>query len=292
MRKKHIFIAVIALLLLSGCSSKSPSRYGSLYNTLGGFGSAPSHSSHSGYNRSKITKNRAGFLKLNPYTVFGKRYYPHLVDVGETFTGVASWYGPTFHAKATSNGETYNMHDFTCAHKTFPMHTMLKVTNLTNGKTTTVRVNDRGPFVGTRIIDLSNAAARQIDMVGAGTAKVKLEVIGIHELAHKEYTPSKIKTTTKPKVTIKKKVVKPKGAKVANSSFSVQIGSFSSIDGAMAFRQMHDKKHGYNSVIKDSISNEKQILRVCLEGFKDESEARGFINSGLFENAYILRSNP
>lgn len=91
--------------------------------------------------------------------------------------GIASWYGPQFNGHRTSNGEVYDMHDFTAAHRTLPFGTLLRVTNLGNGLQTEVRINDRGPFVANRIIDLSLSAAKAIQMVGPGTAHVRLEVI-------------------------------------------------------------------------------------------------------------------
>lgn len=93
-------------------------------------------------------------------------------------TGVtASYYAEDFHGKRTSNGERFNMNDYTCAHKSLPFNTILKVTNLANGKTCEVRVNDRGPFVASREIDLSKAAAIKLGMIGSGTTKVKLEIV-------------------------------------------------------------------------------------------------------------------
>jgi len=91
--------------------------------------------------------------------------------------GVASWYGNPFNGRRTSNGEVYDMHEFTAAHRTLPFGAVVRVTNLRNGKQTEVRVNDRGPFVANRVIDLSLSAAQAIDMVGPGTAPVRLEVI-------------------------------------------------------------------------------------------------------------------
>jgi rare lipoprotein A len=96
---------------------------------------------------------------------------------GSIQTGLASWYGPDFHGKPTSNKEIYNMYDLTAAHNTLPFGTQIMVTNLDNGKSVVVRINDRGPFVGNRIIDLSFAAARVLGMVGPGTAPVKIEVL-------------------------------------------------------------------------------------------------------------------
>ena len=92
-------------------------------------------------------------------------------------TGMASWYGPDFHGKLTSNKEIYNMYDMTAAHQTLPFGTCVMVTNLDNGRTAMVRINDRGPFVGDRIIDLSYAAARVLGMIGPGTVPVRLEVL-------------------------------------------------------------------------------------------------------------------
>jgi len=91
--------------------------------------------------------------------------------------GVASWYGSPFDGHRTSDGEIYDMHQFTAAHRTLPFNALVRVTNLQNGKQTEVRINDRGPFVGNRVIDLSLSAAQAIDMVGPGTAQVRLEVI-------------------------------------------------------------------------------------------------------------------
>lgn len=91
--------------------------------------------------------------------------------------GTASWYGSDFHGRTTSNGETYDMYAHTAAHKTLPFNTVVRVTHLATGAATEVRINDRGPFVGDRIIDLSLAAARDLDMVRTGTAEVRIEVI-------------------------------------------------------------------------------------------------------------------
>ncbi len=95
--------------------------------------------------------------------------------------GVASYYGEDFHGRKTSNGEIYDMYAMTAAHRALPFNTRVLVTNLDNGKKVTVRINDRGPFVKGRIIDLSYGAARKIGMVGPGTARVRLEVIEMGE---------------------------------------------------------------------------------------------------------------
>lgn len=91
--------------------------------------------------------------------------------------GDASWYGDPFHGRRSSNGETYDMHKLTAAHRTLPFDTMVRVTNLKNGKSTVVRITDRGPFVANRVIDLSQAAAREIESIGPGVVPVRLEVL-------------------------------------------------------------------------------------------------------------------
>ena len=112
-----------------------------------------------------------------PYTVAGETYYPKAVAKGFTETGIASWYGPGFHARKTASGEHFNQHAFTAAHKTLPFGTKLRVTNLDNKSTTVVVVNDRGPFKKNRIIDLSNAAAKELGIIETGTAHVRIESI-------------------------------------------------------------------------------------------------------------------
>ena len=92
--------------------------------------------------------------------------------------GNASWYGDPFNGRRASNGEIYDMYKLTAAHRTLPFETMVRVTNLNNGKSTTVRITDRGPFVDNRIIDLSLAAAREIESIGPGVVPVRLEVLG------------------------------------------------------------------------------------------------------------------
>lgn len=111
------------------------------------------------------------------YDVAGKRYFVLASAEGYKERGVASWYGPTFHARNASNGDAYDMYAMTAAHKTLPLPAYVRVTNLANGRNIVVRVNDRGPFVGTRLIDLSYTAAWKLDMLRQGTAFVEVEAI-------------------------------------------------------------------------------------------------------------------
>lgn len=120
---------------------------------------------------------KARYGNMNSYVVLGKRYYTKSSSRNHIERGQASWYGKKFHGRKTSSGERYDMHRMTAAHKSLPLPTYALVTNLENGRSAVVKVNDRGPFVGNRVIDLSYAAAKRLDMVHAGTAHVEVRSI-------------------------------------------------------------------------------------------------------------------
>lgn len=113
-----------------------------------------------------------------PYQIAGVWYYPR-VDENYDATGIASWYGPKFHGRSTANGETFNQNAVTAAHPTLPMPSLVRVTNLENGRSLVVRVNDRGPFAHGREIDLSRRAAELLGFVNQGTAKVRVQYVGL-----------------------------------------------------------------------------------------------------------------
>lgn len=136
-----------------------------------------------GYKTQVIDSTETRHLKghQKPYTVNGQRYDPLSSPAGFIEEGLASWYGRDFHGKKTSNGEIYDMHAMTGAHKTLPMGTYVKVAHRENGREVVVRINDRGPFISGRIIDLSFAAANQLGLVGPGTGQVRIEAIGLKQ---------------------------------------------------------------------------------------------------------------
>ncbi len=111
------------------------------------------------------------------YKVRGKRYSALANSQGFTQVGTASWYGGQFHGRKTANGEIYNMNAMTAAHKTLPLRTYAKVTNLATNKSIVIKINDRGPFYGNRIIDLSRAAAQKLGVIKKGTAKVEVTAL-------------------------------------------------------------------------------------------------------------------
>ena len=251
----------IMIPLLSGCGSKSSTTnrdYGKM-------------------NNSQQSQNAT----MRPYQINGKWYYPTTVTLGESYDGIASWYGPNFHGKKTSNGEIYSMYAHTAAHKTLPMNTIVRVTSKENGKSTIVRINDRGPFIAGRIIDLSKSAATDIDMMAKGTARVRVEVIGFNGAISNA-------------IPLNQENIARSEYKVANtersmqlSQFLVQIGAFRKQEGAQRFQQEHTNMHGYPAVVKEYMLDGAPIYRVMLSGFKSEAEARDFIASQKITGAFI-----
>jgi len=272
MNKILILVLIIIGLLFSACSRKSKYYY-SKPKTY-------SSSKHS-YN-SALSEKEYKYAKMTPYVVMGKKYYPQVVNVGDEFSGIASWYGPDFHGKLTANGEQYNMYDNTAAHKTLPMNTMIKVTNRNNGLSAIVRVNDRGPFVGTRIIDLSNTAAKKINMVGSGTAPVSLEILGYYS-KNKTYTQKRVKKETK------KPVAYIPQSKSTSGQYALQIASFTNIEGAIKIQEEFDGVDGYKTIIKDVENDYGRVFKVYLKGFKTEKEIRNYKSDSNFSSAFIVK---
>lgn len=239
--------------------------------------------------KSYATNNPNARGTMKPYVVAGKTYYPTVVEVGDTAEGTASWYGPGFHGKLTSNGETYNQNAYTAAHKTLPMNTMLKVTNLRNHKVVIVRVNDRGPFVAGRIIDLSNAAAKALGIVAEGTAPVRLDVLSFGVNA-KETTNANKKLASNP-VSFGEESntadFKPVQTSYTGGTFMVQIGAFKNEEGAKRYANTYKTYRNYHSIIKQSPKD--GLNRVFLTGFRSLAEARDFIATGAFKGAFVVR---
>ena len=156
--------------------------------------------------------------KTRPYVVNGERYYPLSKADGFIQYGKASWYGGKFHGRPTANGETYDMNKKTAAHKTLPMGTYVKVVNLSNNKHSVVRINDRGPFVKGRIIDLSYAVAKEVDLIGPGVADVKIIALG------REVGMLKLDSGPTPLVEV---------AALKTGDFTIQIGAFTEKKNAL-----------------------------------------------------------
>lgn len=155
---------------------------------------------------------------LRPYTVRGKTYTPQIPDADYTETGLASWYGYESPSATTANGEIFDTDQLAAAHKTLPLPCIVEVTNLDNGRSVRVRVNDRGPFVDGRVIDLSRAAAREIGVYNTGTARVRVTFLGPAEPVFGAQAPVRPAS-------------QPDGDDL---SYIVQIGAFSQRDNAEA----------------------------------------------------------
>jgi len=179
-----------------------------------------------------------------PYVINNRTYSPLPSSEGYVESGIASWYGRDFHGRSTSNGERYDMHDITAAHKLLPMHTMLLVENRDNGKKVVVRVNDRGPFVKGRIIDLSYGAAKKLGLVDSGTARVTITALGEVQ-----------KKNTQGKITFKKQ------ADLRSGEYFVQIGAFIEKYNAI---KLQDKfaRANHKAVIRKATINGKLFYRV------------------------------
>jgi rare lipoprotein A len=247
-------------LFFAGCAQKTTVPYRS-------YDKSASQSEQT--KSSELAKKSSSSFQYNmkPYTVFGKTYNPSFVSIGEEFNGIASWYGPDFHGKKTANGEMYDMNADTAAHKTLPMNTIVRVTNLNNNKSVVVRINDRGPFVDGRIIDLSYSAGKMVGLEHTGTAPVRLTVLGFDgKLAKKEeHTTRQI------------------------SNIAVQIGAFRNKSGADSFAAANASVNGtYKAVVKTYDLQGMPIYRVMLAGFKGEAEARDFIKEGRFAGSFVV----
>lgn len=157
-----------------------------------------------------------------PYSVAGKVYYPLCNAAGYVERGIASWYGEKFHGRKTSNGEIYNMHAKTAAHRILPFGTYVQVTNLTNGKKTTLRINDRGPFVKNRIIDLSRTGAQEIDLIGPGTAPVEIKVVALDKKQNQKFVPQETATTN---------------FLYWTGNFTIQVGAFEDLKNATRLQE-------------------------------------------------------
>ena len=201
-------IIAAALLLLTGCSVNR----------------APDHSPPERGGPAALPDGAGGVYKTgNPYKVGGHWYTPMREARGYDQSGIASWYGRDFHGKRTANGEIYDMHALSAAHTALPMPTLVRVTNLENGRSVVVRVNDRGPFVKNRLIDLSYAAARELGFDRKGTARVRVQTLDLPA------SEPQLVTTSAPAGAA------PEAPRASGGIF-VQLGAFGSRENAERLR--------------------------------------------------------
>ncbi|MDA7088111.1 septal ring lytic transglycosylase RlpA family protein [Pseudomonas sp. SA3-5] len=240
-----------------------------------------------------------GRVKASPYVVFGKQYYP-IPDARRYHAiGPASWYGTKFHGQATANGETYDLYGMTAAHKTLPLPSYVRVTNLDNGKSAIVRVNDRGPFYSDRIIDLSFAAAKKLGYAEKGTARVKVEGIDPNEwwaqqgrtvpLVLAAQPAAQVKTVAQPVAAPLEQYSPPveqhaaallpvlidakKNASVAVSGLYLQVGAFANPDAAELLKAKLSDTVAAPVFISSVVHNQQILHRVRMGPVSSRGEA-------------------
>ncbi len=237
------FVFVLVLVLLGGCAPQKP----------------PS-----------LSPGAVQQPWLRPYRVNGKTYYPLPSSKGYVEVGYASWYGAKFHGRFTASGERYNMYAFTAAHRLLPLGTYVQVTNLENGRQVIVRINDRGPFVKDRILDLSYAAAKALGMAKKGVALVRVVALG-------EASPRAGRLVFKDI------------ERVQRGQFFLQVGAFNNYANAVALKNRLAKQ--YRIVLIEPFSQKgKTFYRVQIFLASDLSTARALAHrlAHKFPTAFLV----
>jgi len=222
--------------------------------------------------RPDSTAQRRG---CQPYAINGKYYKPLTSHAGFVQGGTASWYGSDFHGKETSSGEVYNMHALTAAHKTLPLGVYVKVQNRKNGREIVVRVNDRGPFIDGRIIDLSYSAAKNLGVVKSGTAPVLIEALGY------------------PGRTLKGKTAYRSPLSYDTGSFVIQVGSCSSLENAQSIADYMRKRYIFTS-IREAVVNGERFYRVHSGNYvslKEAERVRKYSANKLINEGFVVASD-
>ena len=244
---RYLFISVTVAALLSACS----------------------------YHRTRVidtpeSRGLKGWQK--PYTVDGKRYDPLMGHEGFAQDGLASWYGEDFHGGPTSNGETYDMHAMTAAHKTLPLGVYVRVRNKRNNSEAVVRINDRGPFVSERIIDLSFAAAKQLGITEAGTAPVHIEALGYRLTDGSGPAPYRAP------------------ASYDTGDFAIQVAAFTSRENAERFASRMRRSYG-SAGIQDAMVKGSRFFRVRVGKYASlvkAEKARGEFERGGHKGSFVV----
>ena len=211
--------------------------------------------------------------KTKPYVIMGKRYHPITNIDGFKQRGLASWYGRDFHGRKTANGEIYDMHAMTAAHKTLPLGTRIRVKNLKNNRTILVRVNDRGPFVRGRIVDLSYTGAKKLDMLDSGTAPVEIVALGSWK--------DKARTSAHHV---------PARKNYQTGNFTLQVGAFRERANAEKLHKELDKKYK-NAHISDFDDGKERFYRVRVgkcSTLKKAMEYESILIGKGFKGAFIV----
>jgi rare lipoprotein A len=245
------------VLLLAGCSISSRD-------------SGPSRPMNFSHLPDAVPRHEPRTRAGNPstYVVLGKRYYVMQESTGYVERGISSWYGKKFHGRKTSNGETYDMYAMTAAHKTLPIPSYLQVTNLDNGRSVVVRVNDRGPFHGNRIIDLSYAAANKLGFASNGTGKVELRAL----------EPGQSTTVASHTSAESDGVPTPAQVTAGHNQLFLQLGSFISQSNAESLRAQLALNNVTTAEVQQTEVDRKNIYRVRVGPLASIEEADTLAN--------------
>lgn len=314
---KFIAFGALAVMLASCSSSRAPQPTPTPTATISGPGDfARPHRDGAPWWDVDISKvpdavpmPHYGAYKANPYTVLGKTYYPMPDGKRYLATGTASWYGTKFHGQATANGEKYDLYGMSAAHKTLPLPSYVKVTNLDNGKSVILRVNDRGPFYSDRIIDLSFAAAKKLGYAESGTARVKVEGIDPAEWWAQQGRPvpmvlaqpqmakvQPVKTTTAQimgqpieqytpppqqhaAAVVPVQIDAKKNASPAPSGLYLQVGAFANPDAAQLLKDKLTTVVNAPVFISSIVRNQQTLHRVRMGPVNTQGEAQNIQNS-------------
>jgi rare lipoprotein A len=246
----------------------------------------PSPSVQSKNKTPNLPDGAGGIRKVGkPYKVAGRWYHPVKNVSAYDQTGIASWYGRDFDGKLTANGEHYDMHALSAAHTTLPMPTLVRVTNLENGRSVVVRINDRGPFIKNRLIDLSYAAARQLGYEQQGTARVRVQTLDLP--ASDINTASNIVTPISMRAPAQKE---PAGIQPVTGMF-IQLGTFSLKSNAERLRTQLLSRYPSTRLHPIQIASQT-LFRVRIGPFKDmgsiEQTVRVLQTNGFNEAIIII----
>jgi rare lipoprotein A len=266
--KRHVLLLVFGVLVLVGCASSPEPDHSSRYTLSqdrapsGNFDASGLADATPRFEEPRRAGNKS------PYQVWGKEYHVLGTNDGYVQRGTASWYGEKFHGHKTSNGEVFDMYEMSAAHKSLRIPGYARVTNLDNGRSVVVRVNDRGPFHGDRLIDLSYAAAKKLGYQGRGTARVEVAAItvspdGSMTLAGKPFPESGAPVDAE----------RLKDPGPGSEALFVQLGSFSQRNPAEALLDRARRAVANPMRVREVETASGRFHRVQVGPFRDEDEA-------------------
>ncbi|MEX5607227.1 septal ring lytic transglycosylase RlpA family protein [Pseudomonas protegens] len=307
---KLVAFAALSLLVVSCSTSRSPQQKSSTaVRSMPGLDVNRAHKDGAPWWDVDVSRIpdatptlHTGPYKANPYTVLGKTYFPIQESKNYVASGTASWYGTKFHGQNTANGEVYDLYGMSAAHKTLPLPSYVKVTNLDNNRSVILRVNDRGPFYSDRIIDLSYAAAKKLGYAETGTARVKVEGIDPQQWWAQRGRPAplmlnepQVAQNSAPVVTASAGTVEQwtpppqqhaasvvpvqvKNTAAASGQY-LQVGAFANPDAAELLRSKLSGMVSAPVFISSIVRNQQTLHRVRLGPFGTPGEAQQAQNS-------------